>query len=148
MKTNTLRLAAALSLLATGAMAQAGRNQFPQQGGEALYKGICQDCHMPDGRGAEGAGHYPALAKNPKLEEPGYPLSVVLSGLKSMPAFGGALDDQQVAVVLVALVHVARGSALDPVCLGDRLGRNGIERQRLPRAVIHAIALRRGHHLE
>jgi mono/diheme cytochrome c family protein len=98
--TTTLFLAAALSLAATGAMAQAGRNQFPQQGGEALYKGICQDCHMPDGRGAEGAGHYPALAKNPKLEEPGYPLSVVVGGLKSMPAFGGALDDRQVADVV------------------------------------------------
>ena len=100
MKTNTLLLAAALSLLATGAMAQANRNLLPQQGGEALYKGICQDCHMPDGRGAEGAGHYPALAKNPKLEEPGYPLSVVMSGLKSMPAFGNALNDQQVADVV------------------------------------------------
>ena len=100
MKTRTLLLAAALSLIATGAMAQAGRNQFPQQGGEALYKGICQDCHMPDGRGAEGAGHYPALAKNPKLAEPGYPISVVTQGLKSMPAFGGALSDQQIADVV------------------------------------------------
>ena len=54
---------------------------------------------MPDGRGAEGAGHYPALAKNPKLAEPGYPISVVTQGLKSMPAFGGALSDQQIADV-------------------------------------------------
>src|SRR6185312_12916750 len=100
MKANTLLLAAALSLLATGAMAQANRNLLPQQGGEALYKGICQDCHMPDGRGAEGAGHYPALAKNPKLAEPGYPISVVTHGLKSMPAFGGAMDDQQIADVV------------------------------------------------
>jgi len=97
--TNTLLLAAAFALTATAAGAQAGRNQFPQQGGEALYKGICQDCHMPDGRGAEGAGHYPALAKNPKLAEPGYPMSVVAHGLKSMPAFGGAMSDQQIADV-------------------------------------------------
>ena len=100
MKTNTLLLAAALALTATAAHAQANRNQFPQQGGEALYKGICQDCHMPDGRGAEGAGHYPALAKNPKLAEPGYPISVVRQGLKSMPAFGGAMSDQQIADVV------------------------------------------------
>jgi len=100
MKTRTLLLAAMLSPIATGAMAQANRNQFPQQGGEALYKGICQDCHMPDGRGAEGAGHYPALAKNPKLAEPGYSISVVTQGLKSMPAFGGALSDQQIADVV------------------------------------------------
>ncbi len=100
MKASTLLLAAALSLAATGAMAQANRNQFPQQSGEALYKGICQDCHMPDGRGAEGAGHYPALAKNPKLAEPGYPISVVTQGLKSMPAFGDAMSDQQIADVV------------------------------------------------
>ncbi|MBN9546536.1 MAG: cytochrome c [Alphaproteobacteria bacterium] len=100
MKANTILLAAALSLAATGAMAQANCNQFPQQGGEALYNGICQDCHMPDGRGAEGAGHYPALARNPKLAEPGYPISVVTQGLKSMPAFGGAMSDQQIADVV------------------------------------------------
>lgn len=99
MKTKPILLAAVLSLLVPSAMAQVGRNQFPQQGGEALYKGICQDCHMPDGRGAEGAGHYPALAKNTKLAEPGYPISVVTHGLKSMPAFGGALSDQQIADV-------------------------------------------------
>jgi mono/diheme cytochrome c family protein len=100
MKNRTLFLAAAISLLATGAMAQANRNLLPQQGGEALYKGICQDCHMPDGRGAIGAGQYPALAKNPKLAEPGYPISVVTHGLKSMPAFGNALSDQQIADVV------------------------------------------------
>ena len=100
MKANALLLATALAVTATAAHAQATRNQFPQQGGEALYKGICQDCHMPDGRGAEGAGHYPALAKNPKLAEPGYPISVVTGGLKSMPAFGGAMDDQQIADVV------------------------------------------------
>jgi mono/diheme cytochrome c family protein len=100
MKNRTLFLAAALSLLATGAMAQANRNLLPQQGGEALYKGICQDCHMEDGRGAIGAGQYPALAKNPKLAEPGYPISVVTHGLKSMPAFGNALSDQQIADVV------------------------------------------------
>ena len=100
MKNRTLFLAAALCLLATGAMAQANRNLLPQQGGEALYKGICQDCHMEDGRGAIGAGQYPALAKNPKLAEPGYSISVVTHGLKSMPAFGNALSDQQIADVV------------------------------------------------
>jgi len=100
MKNRTLFLAAAFCLLATGAMAQANRNLLPQQGGEALYKGICQDCHMEDGRGAIGAGQYPALAKNPKLAEPGYSISVVTHGLKSMPAFGNALSDQQIADVV------------------------------------------------
>jgi mono/diheme cytochrome c family protein len=100
MKANATLLATALALTVTAAHAQAIRNQFPQVGGEALYKAICQDCHMPDGRGAEGAGHYPALAKNPKLAEASYPLSVVTQGLKSMPAFGVAMSDQQIADVV------------------------------------------------
>jgi mono/diheme cytochrome c family protein len=100
MKTTTaLVLIALLTTLVGSAHSQTNRNQFPQQGGEALYKGICQDCHMQGGRGGEGAGHYPALAKNPKLAEPGYPISVVTHGLKSMPAFGGAMSDQQIADV-------------------------------------------------
>lgn len=101
MKTiNAFLLAAVFALTATAANAQANRNLLPQRGGEALYKGICQDCHMPDARGAVGAGQYPALAKNPKLAEPGYPISVVTHGLKSMPAFGGVLDDEQVSDVV------------------------------------------------
>ena len=101
MKNCTLLLAASLSLLATGAMAQANnRGLPPQQDGKTLYMSICQDCHMPDGRGGVGAGHYPALAKNPKLAEPGYPISVVTHGLKSMPAFGNALSDHQIADVV------------------------------------------------
>lgn len=95
-----LILTALLTTLVGSAHSQTNRNLLPQQGGEALYKGICQDCHMPDARGAVGAGQYPALAKNPKLEEPGYPISVVTHGLKSMPAFGGALDDEQVSDVV------------------------------------------------
>ncbi len=101
MKTTTaLILTALLTTLVGSANSQTNRNLLPQQGGEALYKGICQDCHMQDGRGAIGAGQYPALAKNPKLAEPGYPISVVTHGLKSMPAFGNALSDQQIADVV------------------------------------------------
>ena len=61
---------AATLFLSSGANAQFGGRPtlLPQQGGEAIYKGICQDCHMPDARGAVGAGMYPALAGNPKLE--------------------------------------------------------------------------------
>jgi len=29
---------------------------FPFQGGEAIYKGVCQGCHMPNAGGAKGAG--------------------------------------------------------------------------------------------
>jgi mono/diheme cytochrome c family protein len=73
---------------------------FEEQGGEALYKGICQGCHMPNAQGAVGAGMYPALAKNPKLEVAGYPIAVVVNGQKAMPAFGPMLSDQQIADVI------------------------------------------------
>jgi mono/diheme cytochrome c family protein len=55
---------------------------------------------MPDAKGAVGAGMYPALAKNPKLEVAGYPVAVVTNGQKAMPAFGGMMSDQQIADVV------------------------------------------------
>ena len=58
---------------------------FEEQGGEALYKNICQGCHMPNAQGAVGAGMYPALAKNPKLEVAGYPIAVVVNALVQEP---------------------------------------------------------------
>ena len=73
---------------------------FTQQSGAALYHGICQGCHMPQGQGAKGAGAYPALAHNQKLAAAGYPVLIVLNGSKGMPAFGRMLDDAQVAAVV------------------------------------------------
>lgn len=74
--------------------------QFTEQGGEALYKAICQGCHMPDAKGAKGAGAYPALAGDPALTARAYPVFMVVSGRKAMPAFGGNLTDQQIADVV------------------------------------------------
>lgn len=65
--------------------------------GEAVYQTICAGCHMPEGEGAEGAGAYPALADNPRLEFPGYPITLVLYGQSAMPPFADLLDDEQVA---------------------------------------------------
>ena len=73
---------------------------FPFEGGEAIYKGVCQGCHMPDAKGAVGAGAYPALAKNEKLETAAYPISIVLKGQKAMPFFAMQLNDQQIADVV------------------------------------------------
>ena len=73
---------------------------FDEATGETLYAGICQGCHMPNGQGAAGAGHYPALAKDPKLEAAGYPLTMVLRGLNGMPPFAARLTDTQVAQVV------------------------------------------------
>jgi mono/diheme cytochrome c family protein len=73
---------------------------YTQQSGEDLYKGICQGCHMPDARGAIGAGAYPALANNPRLLSTLYPIVVVLNGQRAMPPFGTDLSDAQIANVI------------------------------------------------
>jgi mono/diheme cytochrome c family protein len=87
--------------LSQAAAQEGGRSQpFPFQGGEAIYKGVCQGCHMPDAKGATGAGTYPALANNPKLAEAGYPVSVIIHGQKAMPPLGGMLSDKQIADVV------------------------------------------------
>jgi mono/diheme cytochrome c family protein len=73
---------------------------YTQQSGEDLYKAICQGCHMPDARGAIGAGAYPALANNPRLLSVSYPIVVVLNGQRAMPPFGTDLSDTQIATVI------------------------------------------------
>jgi mono/diheme cytochrome c family protein len=73
---------------------------FTEQGGEAIFRSVCAGCHMPDGRGASGAGTYPSLADNPRLAVVAYPVGVVLRGQKAMPPFGSALTDKQVAAVV------------------------------------------------
>jgi mono/diheme cytochrome c family protein len=115
-KKTTIRVAAGAVLALTAAAAWAdtagpapkpnGPNisgffsPFPFQGGEAIYKGVCQGCHMADAKGAVGAGAYPALAKNMNLETAAYPVSIVLKGQKAMPFFGLQLNDQQIADVV------------------------------------------------
>jgi mono/diheme cytochrome c family protein len=102
------RVASALALAATTAVAQAQSPsafssspfRITHQDGEAIYRNVCAGCHMPDGRGAVGAGAYPALARNAKLEAAGYPVLLVVNGQKAMPAFGRQLDDNQVAAVV------------------------------------------------
>jgi mono/diheme cytochrome c family protein len=74
--------------------------RFTERSGEALYNATCAGCHMPDGRGAQGAGHYPALADNPAVGAAPYVISNVLHGRGGMPSFGGEMDDEQVAAVV------------------------------------------------
>jgi len=61
---------------------------------------------MPDGRGASGAGNYPSLVSNAKLEAAGYPVLLVVGGRKAMPAFGSGMTDVQIA----AVVNYVRGN--------------------------------------
>lgn len=73
---------------------------FEEKDGAALYQAICQACHMPDAKGATGAGTYPALAANPRLAARQYPAVMVVNGSRAMPSFGRGLDDAQVAAVI------------------------------------------------
>ncbi|HEX7867298.1 MAG TPA: cytochrome c [Variovorax sp.] len=74
--------------------------RFQESSGESIYRATCQGCHMAQGQGAKGAGAYPALASNPRLASPEYPLYVVINGQKGMPAFGKMLSDEQIAAVV------------------------------------------------
>ena len=73
---------------------------FTMQGGEAVYRGVCQGCHMADAMGARGAGSYPALANNPRLAGAGYVITMVMNGHKGMPPFRGHFTNQQIADVV------------------------------------------------
>ena len=55
---------------------------------------------MQDGKGAVGAGSYPSLVDNKTLVSGGYPVSVVVNGLRGMPPLGPMMSDEQVAAVV------------------------------------------------
>ncbi|MET0674936.1 MAG: cytochrome c [Bradyrhizobium sp.] len=74
--------------------------RFAERGGESLYRNVCSACHMIDGKGASGAGTYPSLVGNGKLQAAGYPLHVVTNGLHGMPPLGAFMSDEQVAAVV------------------------------------------------
>ena len=101
-----LKIALLMGLLGCGTSAALAQRSFPQpktfaeNGGEAIYMGVCRDCHMSGANGAVGAGMYPALARNNKLTAAGYPVAVVVNGQKAMPEFGSMLSDQQIADVV------------------------------------------------
>jgi len=97
----------ALSVLLTAAQPVAAQETpdfrgapFSMQGGEAVYRGVCQGCHMSDAKGATGAGSYPALASNSRLASAGYVLSMVMNGHKGMPPFRGHFTNLQLADVV------------------------------------------------
>jgi|SRR4030088_3236603 mono/diheme cytochrome c family protein len=73
---------------------------FTETTGEELFASACQGCHMPTADGAVGAGSYPALAKDGKLEAKGYPLYIVVRGQRAMPPLGVLMSDDQVAAVV------------------------------------------------
>ena len=107
---SALTLAGIVLLLVAGtAAAQSSDNAGHAGGrlaaadGEAVYRSICQGCHMPDAKGARGAGTYPPLAGNPRLVSPQYMAAVILNGRRDMPAFKPAAADEDRFVLDVGL---------------------------------------------
>jgi mono/diheme cytochrome c family protein len=105
------RSAIAAVVLCTGiALGLAAGADTAGMDGRQIYGHICQGCHMADGGGAVGAGHYPALAKDPTLASRQYMALTLLTGRRNMPAFGEkhavafggppvTLSDAQIAAV-------------------------------------------------
>ena len=110
-------LCIALLLAAGAARAQSSDNaghpskRLAAADGEAVFRSICQGCHMPDAKGAQGAGAYPALAGNPRVASAQYMAAVIFHGRRDMPSFkpaageerflrGAGLSDAQIAGVI------------------------------------------------
>ncbi|QGZ39569.1 cbb3-type cytochrome c oxidase subunit III [Pseudoduganella flava] len=74
--------------------------RFAQQDGKALYAASCQGCHMAHGEGARGAGFYPKLADNPRVQSQDYVAYRVVRGYRGMPPFAGMMSDEQIAAVV------------------------------------------------
>jgi mono/diheme cytochrome c family protein len=68
--------------------------------GEEVYTQVCQACHMADAKGGTGAATIPALAKNPRLADAGYPIGMVLQGRGAMPSLTDLLSPSQIAAVV------------------------------------------------
>lgn len=73
------------------------KGAFTVSDGKSIYEQNCAGCHMPEGQGARGAGMYPALASNGKVEDPSYTAYVIMYGLRGMPSFEPDLGDEQIA---------------------------------------------------
>jgi len=76
-----------------------GKTGFLTTNGKKLYDDSCAGCHMQQGEGAQGAGYYPPLADNSKMESKYYIISVVINGLRGMPSFHRTMSDEQIAAV-------------------------------------------------
>jgi mono/diheme cytochrome c family protein len=103
----TATMSAGLLLLSLPAHAQSTGEpvfspgfRFIEKSGEQLFANVCQGCHMPDAKGATGAGTYPSLAGDSNLVSSGYPVGIVVNGQRGMPAFGEAMSDDQIAAVV------------------------------------------------
>jgi len=108
------RLAALLVAVGAAASTRAddsifflSRGSTSDAGGADIYGHICQGCHMPQGQGAVGAGHYPKLAGDPALVSWQYVALTVLAGKNGMPSFGVPADQFVLGGVQLSDAQVA-----------------------------------------
>src|SRR5258708_3331939 len=74
--------------------------RFFEMSGKEVFANVCQVYHMSDAKGATGAGTYPSLVADRKLEASGYPLHIDVNGQRGMPSFGAMMSDDQLAAVV------------------------------------------------
>ncbi|MGP4733460.1 MULTISPECIES: c-type cytochrome [unclassified Psychrobacter] len=91
-----------------------GKTGFFTTNGKKLYDDSCAGCHMQKGEGAQGAGYYPPLANNSKMQSKYYIISVLINGLRGMPSFHRMMSDEQIAAV-TQYVHSDLNSFTDTV---------------------------------
>ncbi|TZG29065.1 c-type cytochrome [Sphingomonas montanisoli] len=116
---------AALAIAATTALAQGTGDTSghdPGAGGatgEAVYREVCQACHMPAGEGGTGAAAIPALAKNAKLADADWMVSTIVKGRGGMPTFNGMLSPDQIASVATYVRGHFGNAYAKPVTVDD-----------------------------
>ena len=95
-----------------------GTNGFVTTDGAKLYHDSCAACHMHKGEGAVGAGYYPPLANNSKMDSKYYVIDILINGFRGMPAFHRMMNDEQMAAVTQYIRSDLNGYK-DPVTAAD-----------------------------
>lgn len=95
-----------------------GKNGFITFNGKKLYNDSCAGCHMQKGEGAIGAGYYPPLANNSKMQSKYYIISILINGLRGMPSFHSMMNDRQIAAV-TQYVHSNLNNFTDTVTVAN-----------------------------
>ncbi len=86
-----------------------GTNAFVTTDGKKLYHDSCAGCHMHKGEGAQGAGYYPPLANNSKMQSKYYIIDILINGFRGMPSFHMMMNDEQMAAVTQYVVSDLNG---------------------------------------
>ena len=93
-------------------------NSYSTNDGKKLYHESCAACHMHKGEGAIGAGYYPPLANNSKMESKYYIIDILINGFRGMPSFHMMMNDEQMAAV-TQYIRTEFNGYKDPVTAED-----------------------------